>query len=596
LQKFIYDVGKYIQARVKHFMKSVFTLSITIILTFSCITVSAQENPFMKMAGRKYADYSYELKILYDKTGNEDTVVMAKTINQLKEVAEKTGSNAWKMEVKIYELELIIKKNQLNENTNGITGELQMAFDLLNQAKKENLPQNELWLRYLIIDTYWRSVKNYELAFEQCVLQNKRLMEISTEDVPEKALYYIQIANCHYSFKDYPNAIFYFNRILEEKETIDNQRSQLHARNGLGLCYQEAYNDLDRSDYYFHEIMQVNHLGPDKVSHHELWDGIALGSLGYNMFLRGKYDQAILLLKSGIEKVLNQSDYGYAAGVAINLADSYMEKGNPSEGKKYIDLAWKYYEMRPRDGRLLRLYDVMNKYYTDIGNKKLSAAYMDSALRTKEQNEKQFNAMLLFRVEQQESIKQQQEVVQEKEQRRQVQTRLLIISVCFIVISILLILLYLFYRRRLSAYRELVRISQEWVVRDQPEKEQETHIVLPDELDLSIMEDIEQLMLREKVYHDHTISVDSLARLLGYKKHNISGAINRCTKNNFTTLINEYRIKEAIQLMSDKKFQNYSIDSIAFEVGFNDRKTFYTAFHKKTGLSPSEFKSTLKKR
>jgi AraC-like DNA-binding protein len=125
------------------------------------------------------------------------------------------------------------------------------------------------------------------------------------------------------------------------------------------------------------------------------------------------------------------------------------------------------------------------------------------------------------------------------------------------------------------------------------EKEQKTLSSIPDEFDLSIMKDIERLMLEEKVYHDNTLSVDALAQLLGAKKHYVSIAINRCTQNNFKTFVNEYRIKEAVRLMSDQKSQIYSIDSIAYDLGFSDRQSFHRVFKKMTGLSPTEFRKNV---
>jgi len=72
----------------------------------------------------------------------------------------------------------------------------------------------------------------------------------------------------------------------------------------------------------------------------------------------------------------------------------------------------------------------------------------------------------------------------------------------------------------------------------------------------------------------------------------ISRAINQCTGKNFSTFINEYRIKEAILIMSEDA-EKYSFEGLGYEVGFNDRKTFYNAFKKITGLSPSDFRGNL---
>jgi len=100
-------------------------------------------------------------------------------------------------------------------------------------------------------------------------------------------------------------------------------------------------------------------------------------------------------------------------------------------------------------------------------------------------------------------------------------------------------------------------------------------------------------MQEEKVYQDNTLTVDSLAHRIGAKRHHVSVAINRCTKNNFSSFVNEYRIKEAIRILSEKNFQPYSIDGIAFDLGFTDRQNFYRVFKKTTGLSPTEFRKNV---
>jgi AraC-like DNA-binding protein len=113
------------------------------------------------------------------------------------------------------------------------------------------------------------------------------------------------------------------------------------------------------------------------------------------------------------------------------------------------------------------------------------------------------------------------------------------------------------------------------------------------EVDLLIMKEIEKLMLEDKLYRDTTLSVDLLAHKLKAKRYYISMTINRCMSKSFNTFINEYRIKEAIQLLSKNENNTFKIDSIAFDVGFNDRKSFHRVFKKMTGLSPTEFKRNI---
>jgi len=118
---------------------------------------------------------------------------------------------------------------------------------------------------------------------------------------------------------------------------------------------------------------------------------------------------------------------------------------------------------------------------------------------------------------------------------------------------------------------------------------------MPDEADLLIMKDIEQLMVEEKLYREHSFTVNCLALKLGAKRYYVSEAINHCYKKSFNTYINEYRIKEAIQILSKQDSDTLTIDEIAFNIGFNNRLNFYRVFKKTTGMSPSEFRSNIKR-
>ena len=81
-----------------------------------------------------------------------------------------------------------------------------------------------------------------------------------------------------------------------------------------------------------------------------------------------------------------------------------------------------------------------------------------------------------------------------------------------------------------------------------------------------------------------------LAQKLGMKRHHVSAAINKCTQKNFNTIINEYRIKEAVLALSNDKL---NVDRIALLCGFSDRRSFYRVFKKMTGLSPTEFRNNM---
>ena len=55
--------------------------------------------------------------------------------------------------------------------------------------------------------------------------------------------------------------------------------------------------------------------------------------------------------------------------------------------------------------------------------------------------------------------------------------------------------------------------------------------------------------------------------------------------------MNTYRIKEAQKRLENPKEAKETISEVMYEVGFNSKSAFNTAFKKKTGLSPSQYKT-----
>ena len=115
------------------------------------------------------------------------------------------------------------------------------------------------------------------------------------------------------------------------------------------------------------------------------------------------------------------------------------------------------------------------------------------------------------------------------------------------------------------------------------------------ENDQLIFEQFQRLFQSENIYRDYAISIEKVAHKMNVNKNYLSRAINRCTRKNFSLYTNEYRVKDAVLILSNHP-EKFSLEGLAFEVGFNDRKTFYNAFKKITGISPSDFRENLGKK
>ena len=101
---------------------------------------------------------------------------------------------------------------------------------------------------------------------------------------------------------------------------------------------------------------------------------------------------------------------------------------------------------------------------------------------------------------------------------------------------------------------------------------------------------LHEIMRKDKLYLKPDLNLKTLAELLDISQHKLSQVINEFLKMNFAEYLNNYRVEEAKARLINPDFSNYTILSIAFDVGFNNKVSFNNAFKKITGTTPSEYK------
>lgn len=103
-----------------------------------------------------------------------------------------------------------------------------------------------------------------------------------------------------------------------------------------------------------------------------------------------------------------------------------------------------------------------------------------------------------------------------------------------------------------------------------------------------LYEKLKHHMEMEKPYIDNELRLVNLADQLGFSTHLLSKVINKKSGMNFNQFVNDYRLDEAERLLSEENL--HSIKSIYFDVGFNNKATFYNAFKKKFQCTPLQYK------
>ncbi|NJO02018.1 MAG: helix-turn-helix transcriptional regulator [Bacteroidia bacterium] len=97
-------------------------------------------------------------------------------------------------------------------------------------------------------------------------------------------------------------------------------------------------------------------------------------------------------------------------------------------------------------------------------------------------------------------------------------------------------------------------------------------------------------MQHEKPHLNPDLTLGELADRVGLSTHHLSQLLNGEIGKNFFDFVNEYRINEMKEKLTDSACAHLKIEELAFSSGFNSKSVYSTAFKKMTGTTPSQFR------
>jgi len=106
----------------------------------------------------------------------------------------------------------------------------------------------------------------------------------------------------------------------------------------------------------------------------------------------------------------------------------------------------------------------------------------------------------------------------------------------------------------------------------------------------SIATKLQQVMTNEHLFMQDDLSLNRLSLSIEISENHISETLSQYLQSNFFHFVNGFRIEEAKKRLHDP---NKLVTSIAFEVGFNSKSTFNTAFKKVVGTTPSAYRNQI---
>lgn len=98
---------------------------------------------------------------------------------------------------------------------------------------------------------------------------------------------------------------------------------------------------------------------------------------------------------------------------------------------------------------------------------------------------------------------------------------------------------------------------------------------------------------QESPYLSPDLTLANVAEHTKISSNYLSQVINEKLNCTFLDFVNSYRVETAKKLLSEDANKNFTILSIAYDAGFNSKSTFYSAFKKHVGTTPSGYRKTL---
>ena len=107
----------------------------------------------------------------------------------------------------------------------------------------------------------------------------------------------------------------------------------------------------------------------------------------------------------------------------------------------------------------------------------------------------------------------------------------------------------------------------------------------------SYMQALDQVMRQEEAYLDPKLTLPLLAERVGCSVNHLSQVINAGFGMSFFDYVNRYRVKRAKRILRNLD-HHAAVLKVAYSVGFNSNSAFYTAFKKRVGMTPAQFRQS----
>ncbi|MEP3389999.1 MAG: helix-turn-helix domain-containing protein [Reichenbachiella sp.] len=106
------------------------------------------------------------------------------------------------------------------------------------------------------------------------------------------------------------------------------------------------------------------------------------------------------------------------------------------------------------------------------------------------------------------------------------------------------------------------------------------------------IEKIESVMTDQALFANPKLTITELADQADLHSRVVSQTLNQEANQNFFDYVNGYRVKDLIERLKSPNANNYTLQALMEESGFQSPSVAYSAFKKVTGTTPAKFRKT----
>lgn len=123
------------------------------------------------------------------------------------------------------------------------------------------------------------------------------------------------------------------------------------------------------------------------------------------------------------------------------------------------------------------------------------------------------------------------------------------------------------------------------------EKTAKYQMMLSEETKDRLHDEILRVLVTEKKFKDADYDTQQLCADLHTNSRYVSAVCATRFHKSYPELVNDYRVNEAMSLLTDKRFAKMTMEDIGEIAGFSTRQSFYANFYKRIGVTPRQYRA-----